>query len=75
MFKLHWELISGSRRESVAVLLPLTCTVSHALTEVAQVLNRETVRLHRLTLEELGVVDNEYAVKATLLRYERDGLA
>jgi hypothetical protein len=74
MYKLTWEHRAGDRREASAVLLPITCSLSHALAEVAQVLCDKTAELHTLTLEQLGVVANEYVVKATLVRYEREGL-
>jgi hypothetical protein len=74
MYKLTWEYRAGDRREASAVLLPLNCSLSHALVEVAQVFCSDMANLHTLTLEQLGVVNNEYVVKATLVRYEKDGL-
>ena len=78
MYKLTYELREATggdgRRDARSSLLPLSYSITSALVEVADVLSRETYRLHTLTLEELHVRDNQYCVKATLVRYEREGL-
>lgn len=75
-YRLDWQLVplqGDGRREATVVALPASCSLGHALLEATQVIERETVRLHTLTLVEVYVNGVPYTER-TLLRYERDGL-